>query len=457
MRLINPTKKYEHDRRIVVNKFRLSIGVLLVTVLFLSTPLAMASSQLVVKVVDDSGPVGGASVATLSEGVSVTATTGSDGYATFSLPEDEYTFTVWKEGYARKSVRARVGVDNNVTISLDRLYGLSGIIVDASTGQPVKDASITVTDKVTGEYYTGSSDSGGVFTIMVPDGYYSVLVRANGYKTISRDNSGAGYHVLDNSLYIGYLPVPMLSSDTGNPEGVSLYCDFPGKSVKPNETVTFDVKITNDGVVDRTYTLTVKEAPKNWDVKFYTGSDIINRVFVERGGSKTFQVKATPRDAGVITIMAASGADSCSLQLFVDTGGADYKLELSCSDNLTLEAGASKTLEVLVRNNGSGRLTSVGVDVEDVPDSLTVEPPTRIEALGPGETHRFNLRVQAKPDAAQETSTLNLRATSTETKTGQKTVEISITKSNTWIGVGLGIAVLAMLAFGLIVWKYGRR
>lgn len=455
MRLINPTKKYEHDRRIVVNKFRLSIGVLLVTLLFLSTPLALASSQLVVKVVDDSGPVGGASVATLLRGVSVTATTGSDGCATFSLPEGEYTFTVWKEGYAKKSVRATVG--GNVTISLDRLYGLSGIIVDASTGQPVKDASITITDKVTGEYYTGYSDSGGVFTIMVPDGYYSVLVRANGYKTISRDNSGAGYRVHDGSLYIGYVPIPMLSADTGNPEGVSLYCDFPGKTVKPNETVTYDIKIANNGVVDRTYTLTVKEAPKNWDVKFYTGSDIINRVFVERGGSKTFQVKATPRDSGVITIMAASGADSCSLQLFVDTGGVDYKLELSCSDNLTLEAGASKTLEVLVRNNGSGRLTSVGVDVEDASESLTVEPPTRIEALGPGETHRFNLRIQAKPDAVQKTSTLSLRATSSETKTIQKTIEITVTKSNTWIGVGLGIAVLAILAFGIIVWKYGRR
>jgi len=431
--------------------------VVLVCLLFLSAPLAMASSSISVRVVDGSGPVGGACVATLSGGVSVTATTGSDGLAVFSLSEGEYTFTAWKDGYAKKSVKARVGVDGNVTISLSRLYALSGVIVDASTGQPVKDASITITDKVTGDYYTGSSDSGGVFTVMVPDGYYSVLVRANGYNTVSRDNGGAGYHVLDNSLYIGYLPVPMLGSSTGNPEGVSLYCDFPGKIVKPNETVAFDVKITNDGVVDRTYTLTVKEAPKNWDVKFYTGGDIINRVFVERGGSKTFQVKATPRDAGVITVVAASGADSCSLQLFVDTGGADYRLEFSCPSNFTLEAGSVKTLEVLVRNNGSGRLTSVGVDVEDAPGSLNVEPPNRIEVLEPGETHRFNLKVQAKPDASQETSTLSLIATSSETKTTPKTIETSITKSSTWIGVGMGIAVLALLAFGIIVWKYGRR
>jgi uncharacterized membrane protein len=164
--------------------------------------------------------------------------------------------------------------------------------------------------------------------------------------------------------------------------------------------------------------------------------------------------------SSVITIMAANGADNSSLQLFVDTSkDQDYKLEFSCPDNKTLDAGTSVNVEVLVKNNGSSKLTNVGLDIgaDDIPQSLTVDTPNRIDELGPGETHRFIVKIYAKADASQETDKLYLRAVSNEVKTDQKYIDVSITKSNTWIGVGIAIALLAILAFGFIVWKYGRR
>lgn len=442
---------------------------LVLLVLILSTPPAMADSSIDILVKDGQGPVGGVSVVVLdrgtsilTNGTSITSTTGPDGIASFNLPDGKYYFTALKEGYSKKSVEGRVGNDSTVTITLDRLYGVSGTVVDASTGLPVKDASVTITDKVSQQYYTGATDSSGVFTIQVPNGYYGILVRAADYRLTPRDNNGAGYQVLDNPLYVGYIPIPALSADTGNLEGVSLSCDFPGKTVKSNETVTFDIKIANNGVVDKTYSLVVKEAPENWNVKFYSGTDIISKVYVESRGSKTFQVKTTPLGTGssVITIMAASGADNSSLQLFIDTGkDQDYKLEFTCPDNLSIDTGTNKNIEVTVKNNGSGKLTSVGLDIEadDIPPSLTVETPNRIDELNPGETHRFTLKVYAKADASQENDKLYLRAASNEVKTGQKSIEVNLQKSNTWIGVGIAIAILAILAFGLIVWKYGRR
>jgi uncharacterized membrane protein len=301
-----------------------------------------------------------------------------------------------------------------------------------------------------------------VFAVQVPNGYYSVLVRAAYHNPVSRDSNGAGYHVLDNSLYVGYIPIPGLDNNTGNLEGVSLSCDFPGKTVKTNGTVSYDVKISNNGAVDKTYSLAVKNAPQGWDVKFYTGTDVINRVYVASGGSQTFQVKTTPLDMGSssITVMAANGADNSSLQLFVDTSqDKDYKLEFTVPENRTLDAGTTANLEVTVKNNGTGKLTNVGLDIgtDDIPDTLTVDTPNRIDELDPGDTHRFTLKVYAKADATAETNQLYLKAVSAETKTDKQTIDFTITKSNTWIGIGIAIALVAILAFGYIVWKYGRR
>ncbi len=434
----------------------------LLCIVILTAGHALADSSITVSVTDGRGPVGGASVAALVTGASVTGTTGPDGKVSLALPDGNYSFTAMKEGYASKSVFARVGVDGNITITLDKLYGVSGTIVDASTGLPVKDASITLTDKVSQKYYTGATDGGGVFTVQVPNGYYSVMVRAAEHRPTTRDNNGAGYQVLDNPLYVGYIPILGLNGDTGNLEGVSLSCDFPGKTVKTNETVSFDIKISNNGAVDKTYSLSVKEAPPGWDVRFYSGSDAINRVFVESKGSKSFQVKTMPLSSGsyTITVMAANGADNSSLQLFADTSkDQDYKLEFSVPDNKTLDAGTSVNVEVIVRNNGSSKLTDVGLDIgaDDIPQSLAVDTPGRIGELAPGETHRFTLKVNARADASPETSRLYLRAVSNEVKTGQQYIDVTITKSNTWIGVGIAIALLAILAFGFIVWKYGRR
>lgn len=443
---------------------RLKFVLLLVFGLFLlSGSQALANSPITVSVVDSNGPVGGASVVTLVNGASITGTTGYKGQTTLSLPDGNYSFRALKNGYMANSVYATVGVDGNITIKLDRLFGISGTIVDASTGLPLKDASVTVTDKVTQRYYAGSTDSNGVFTVQVPNGYYSILVRYPNYYPTQRDNNGAGYQVADNEVYVGYIPAAALNSNTGNLEGVQLTADFPGMTVIVNESVSFDVKITNNGVVDKTYELAVKDAPPGWSVKFLSGSGKINRVFVPSKGSLTFQVQTTPQTAGtnMITIRAASGADNNSLQLYVDAADETrYSLELSCPDNITLNVGDTTNLDVLVKNNGSTKLTNVMLDIEPgyVPQSLTASVSTsHIAELDPGETQHITVSVGAKADVGQETDKLYMRATSTETNTNQQYVEVNLIKSNTWITVGIGIALVAILAFGFIVWKYGRR
>jgi hypothetical protein len=439
-----------------------SLPLALVVFFMLFTAACLAVSPLNVLVTDGQNPVGGATVSVLIGGTTYSDITDSNGLASFSLPNGTFSFAASKDGYTGSTAIVNGG-DTNATIILTHLYGISGTIVDASTGLSVKGASITVTNKATQDYYTGSTDNNGVFNVQVPNGYYGLTVRDPDYRLATNDNNGAGYQVLNNALYIGYIPIVLLSDNTGNSGGVELSSNFPGMTVNPNDSVTFDVTIKNDGIVDKTYSLAVKDAPQNWNIRFLSGSSEINKVFVPSKGSQTFQVQTTPLSSGeyTITIMAASGSDNSSLQLFVSAKSEEgYDLELYCPDNTTLNTGASENVDVTIKNNGSTKLTNVMLNIPSggTPSSLTASVVTQqLDELDPGESHTFTITVGANANTNQESDKLYLQATSAETKTSQKYIEINITKSSTWVGIGIAIALIAILAFGFIVWKYGRR
>ena len=438
-----------------------TLPIILILLFLLAVP-CLADSSVNVLVNDAQGPVGGATIFVQIGGTTHSNLTEPDGTASFNLPTGTYTIFAQKDGYVQNSVQVNSGI-SNATITLVRLYGISGTIVDASTGLPIKSASITITNKATQDYYTGSTDSLGVFNVQVPNGYYGLSVRSPDYRLATNDNNGAGYQVLNNALYIGYIPIVLLSDDTGGSEGVKLSSDFPGKSITTNGSVTFDVTIKNNGIVDKTYTLAVKDAPSGWNVQFLSGGDAINRVFVASKASQTFQVKTTPLEAGnfILTIMAVAASDNSSLQLYVDsTHETGYSLEFYLPDNITLNTGASSNVDVTVKNNGSVKLTNVALNIpsDNIPSSLTATVVTQqLDELDPGDSHTFTITVGANANANQESDKLYMKATSTETKTDQKYIEVNITKSSTWVGVGIAIALIAILAFGFIVWKYGRR
>jgi hypothetical protein len=440
----------------------LLVGFLLLLLSPIITFVALADSPITVSVRDGRGPVGGTEVAVVVYDTTYSGLTASSGLVNLTMPNGTYTFMASKEGYSQGSATATVGVDTLVNITLSNLYSVSGTVIDASLGAPIKAATVTVTSKDTNKAYSGTTNDNGVFSISVPNGYYGVAAHAAGYEASFMDNNGAGYHVLDNPLYVGYVPVAVVGSSSSL-NGVSLSSDFPGKSVKVNDSVSFDVRITNNGIVDKTYVLSVMEAPQGWNVQLLSGGDVVNRVFVGSKSSQSFQVRTTPLDSGsnVITAMAGSGNDTSQLQLYIDASkDADYRLELTVPDDISLSAGESRNVEAIVRNNGTARLSNVMLDIgqDDVPQSLTANVQTRtIDRLDPGESQRFVVQVYAKADAGTGTDKLYMRATSDEAKTDQKSMQVSYATSNTWLGMGIAIALIAILAFGFIVWKYGRR
>jgi uncharacterized membrane protein len=443
-----------------------SVLLLVAAFLLLSLPnttyTALADTSITVSVRDGKGPVGGAQVAAVVYDTTYSGLTSGNGLVSLTMPNGTYTFMASKEGYRQGSASATVGTDSLVNITLSNLYTVSGTVIDASTGSPRKGATVTATNKETNVAYSGTTNDNGVFSIEVPNGYYGIAAHATGYEASFMDNNGAGYHLLDNPLYVGYVPVAAIGASTSL-NGVGLSSDFPGKSVKVNESVSFDVRITNNGIVGKTYVLSVKEAPPGWNVQLLSGVDVVNRVFVGSKSSQSFQVKTTPLDASsnIITIMAGSGDDKGELQLYVDAAqNVDYRLELTVPDDISLSAGESKNVEAIVRNNGSARLSNVILSIgqDDVPQSLTANVQTHmVDRLDPGQRQRFVIQVYAKADAGTGTDKLYMRAVSNEARTDQKSMQVSYSTSNTWLWMGIAIALVAILAFGFIVWKYGRR
>ena len=123
-------------------------------------------------------------------------------------------------------------------------------------------------------------------------------------------------------------------------------------------------------------------------------------------------------------------------------------------------AGETKSVEAYVRNNGTASLSNVALEInpDDVPQSLTATVQTiAIDRLDPGQSQRFVIQVYAKADAGTGSDNLYIRAISSEAKSAQGHMTISYSTSNTWLGLGIGVALVAILAFGFIVWKYGRR
>lgn len=99
-----------------------------------------------------------------------------------------------------------------------------------------------------------------------------------------------------------------------------------------------------------------------------------------------------------------------------------------------------------------------GLLEDDVPQSLTANVVTRqIDELAPGDSKSFVVQVYAMADSGEGTDRLYMRAVSNEAKSDQQYIEVATAKNNSWLSIGVAIALVAILVFGFIVWKYGRR
>ena len=119
-----------------------SLPFILFVSFFLIVVPCIAVSPLSVLVTDGHSPVGGVTVSMLIGGTTYSGLTDSNGLTSFSLPNGSFMFVASKEGYIQGSATANGG-DTNATIIITHLYGISGTIVDASTGSPVTSASIS--------------------------------------------------------------------------------------------------------------------------------------------------------------------------------------------------------------------------------------------------------------------------------------------------------------------------
>jgi len=108
--------------------------------------------------------------------------------------------------------------------------------------------------------------------------------------------------------------------------GLTLSTPYTGLTVKPGETVTFDLMVENKGIPSQNIELSTESIPQGWESQFLGLGKTIHKVFVKNGEYQSVSYKITvPAEATEGTyqvVVHASGngvRDSLTLDLKVST------------------------------------------------------------------------------------------------------------------------------------------
>ncbi len=151
--------------------------------------------NIAVNVTDGTDAISGVSL-TLDDDDTSTATTDSDGEATFEdIPNGTYTLTAEKSGYATVTKSVTVaGADITVDIEMTATRTVSFTVNDGTDG--IQSATVTIDGDAEGAKTTGSS---GGCTATLTDGEHEIVVTKEGYtdktETITVDSTHTSFTI----------------------------------------------------------------------------------------------------------------------------------------------------------------------------------------------------------------------------------------------------------------------
>lgn len=168
-------------------------------------------------------------------------------------------------------------------------------------------------------------------------------------------------------LFLLMLPTPVSAA-----EGIVLSTTYPGITANPGETVTFSVRVSNEGSQDRIVQLRLDEFPEGWKVSLEGQGRPIHQVYVKRDSYENVNLKAEiPEtvESGdyTITLSGLRGNNlldslKMNVKISLEPAGED-KLKAEYSE-LTGPADATYNFRLELTNNGSSeQVYSLGADV----------------------------------------------------------------------------------------------
>ena len=238
------------------------------------------------------------------------------------------------------------------------------------------------------------------------------------------------------------------------PRKISLFCPFPSQSILTGQSANYPIKVTNEGGRSEEVLLgiTLSEEILGWDV---TLSE--NRLTLRPKESKWVILEVKPPEivkekAYTIEINASTSDRELNSTLKITTQIlASYLLEITGTQPIypQVYSGDKITLIVTVRNLGQSTLTGVRLNVNSTAIPNILVTPLDILSLEPKASANFEVRISPDPNITPGDYYIKIQAQSSETKSTERTIAVSVLSPIPWFWISMGITVIAT-ALGVI-------
>ena len=308
------------------------------------------------------------------------------------------------------------------------------------------------------------SDTVEVSSLLISAGAYSSLIfevsppedyEAGSYTLVVLVESEGGR--VGDSLALGV----NLRASFSDIEIVSTFTDV---TVQAGDSITYPLRVWNKGESDDQLTMRVVSVPDNWDAVVKSGSVEVSSFYIPADEYEDLNLEVEPPsnvETGdyslVIRAESAQGALSEEIELKATVVGShDVEFELSTLYT-TITIGDAVEFSVEVTNTGFSPLTSLYIEAVAPDDWDVTVTPSQLESLAPRASRTFTVSAETPTDTVAGDYLVTVQALSDQADSGEEDLRVTAQASTSWGFLGIGLAVLVVIALAVAFTRFKRR
>jgi len=262
---------------------------------------------------------------------------------------------------------------------------------------------------------------------------------------------------------VGSLPLSISLNKVEEETKITVNVRFSDLTVSAGKIVQVPITIVNSGDANRTLLLSV-EPPADWKAVFKSGVLEVSSLYVEAGKSESLVIEVTPPSTvnlGNYTIpvrvKSGNGAIYAETSLKAKIVGS-YALSLEPSTLLTsVTTGGSTTFTAKITNTGYTPVTTIKVGVNAPTDWDVTITPVSVQSLKPSESYAFNVAVNTPSDTVAGDYMITFVGLSDQVNSDSVQVRVTATAPTSWGLIGVGVAVVMVIALLVVFMRFRRR
>jgi len=248
------------------------------------------------------------------------------------------------------------------------------------------------------------------------------------------------------------------------PNWLSISASLPRLKGAATTQFSYDAKVTNKSSRDVLVNFSA-HAPQGFEVAFKPqyGSQEVTGIQVKAGEDKSVTIDVTPpvdATAGTydVSVQASAGDTHSVLPLQMVLSGKPNLVLTTPTGELSGEAQIGKTdaVTLMVRNTGSAPARNLKLSADSPSHWKVSFDPKRIDLLAPNQDAKVTADIVPATRSLAGDYMVTFDANDGASRASAN-YRVTVMTSTLWGGIGIGIALLAILVVGFAVMRYGRR